>query len=87
MAEEEVPHRQAVLAMILVEELRFELGHVYVGGTLGLARLAFEAEVESGVHAGIGEPVRPSWPVIASRSALRGRGCCPSPPAWPGTSR
>ena len=71
VAEDAVAPGQAVLAVILVQELRLEPGHVHVGGALALARLALEAQVEHLVDApGRSGPSRPSWPVMASRSAL-----------------
>ena len=58
VAEDAVAQRQAVLLVILVQELGLEPGHVDVGRALALARLALEAEVEHLVQRGVGEPLK-----------------------------
>ncbi len=45
----------SVRAIILRQEFVFDLRHVHAGGTLGFASLAFEAQIEHGVHALGGE--------------------------------
>src|SRR5262249_2683420 len=54
--EGDIPQRQAMLAMILMEELGLEPGHVHVGRALALAGLALEAEVERLADVRVGEP-------------------------------
>src|SRR5205823_193302 len=46
---------QAVLGVILVQELGLETGHVHVRRTLALARLALQAEVEYVEQSRIGQ--------------------------------
>ena len=70
VAEHPIAPGQAVLAVVPVQELRLEPRHVHVGGAFGLARLAFQAEVEHLGNAGSASPARPAWPVNASLRAL-----------------
>ena len=52
----------AVPALVLLQELVLQLGHVHLGRALGLARLALQAEVHHLVHGLAGEGVRPQPP-------------------------
>ncbi len=75
-----------MLAMVLMQELGFEPGHVDVGGTLALARLAFEAQVEHVVDGGIGESFETE--LAGDREPKQvgtARACCPSRRGSPGT--
>ena len=47
-----------MLAIVLVQKLGLEPGHIDIGRALALARLAFETEVEHLVHVGIGESLK-----------------------------
>src|SRR5205807_6458995 len=46
VAKEPAPPGKSVLAMMLVQELRLEPGHVHVGRALALTRLALQAQVQ-----------------------------------------
>ena len=57
VAEDPIAQGQAMLAIIPVQKLGLEPGHIDIGRALALARLAFETEVEHLVYMGIGEPL------------------------------
>ena len=62
-AEQAVAQGQPVFLVVVGEELVLHLGHVDVGGTLALAALALQAEVEGFVD----PPARESFPVQLAR--------------------
>ena len=80
---------------IMVQELRLEPGHVDVGRTLALARLAFQAQVEHLLHRRVGQACQSpgdlrlllAVPVVPRERAAThwpGRGCCAAHRASPG---
>src|SRR5919109_1198642 len=50
--------RRSVLFVVVREKFVFQFGHVHVGGTLGLAAFALEAEIERFVQLFAGEFLR-----------------------------
>ena len=85
VAEHPVAPGQAVLAVVLVQELRLEPGHVHVGGALGSCTPCTPGTGRAPRAApGRSARARPAWPVSASRRALaRPRVlCCSSRVAW-----
>ena len=73
--------------IVLMQKLGLEAGHVHVGRTFTLARLALQAEIERLVQGGIGQ-CRAGRPGRSGPAAARwpGRACCAARRASPGTT-
>ena len=58
VSEKAIAPGKPMLAIILVQELSLQTGHVYIRRTFRFAGFAFQAEVEHVEKSGVGQPLQ-----------------------------